>query len=131
MYNLLVANNSEEWNGDPFILEIDRCVSVREYTDKNIAEKYGDLSLERIDEIIQFPCIFAYETQCHKDPKFGFIREITKRQGQRKVKILYEIIQLDKFLTHSDLEEMHFKLDIHLLAYHRTHWAIKDVDLPK
>jgi tetratricopeptide (TPR) repeat protein len=129
MYNLLVANTSKEWNGDPFILEIDRCVNVREYTDKKIAEKYGNLSLAQIDEIIQFSCIFAYETQCHKDPKFGFIREITKRQG--KVKILYEIIQLDKFLTHSDLEEMHFELDIHLWEYSRTHWSIKDVDLPK
>jgi hypothetical protein len=131
MYNLLVANTSEEWNGDPFILEIDRCVRVSEYTDKKIAEKYGNLSLAQINEIIQFPCIFAYETQCHKDPKFGFIREITKRQGQGKVKILYEIIQLDKFLTHSDLEEMHFELDIHLWEYNRTHWAIKDVDLLK
>jgi hypothetical protein len=129
MYNLLVANNSEEWNGDPFILEIDRCISVREYTDKKIAEKYGELSLAQVDEIIQFPCIFAYETQCHKDPKFGYIHEIVKRQG--KVKIQYELIHLDNFLTFTDLEELHFELDIHSWEYNRTHWAIKDVDLQK
>ena len=31
MYNLLVSGNKEQWNGDPFLLEIARC--VREYTD--------------------------------------------------------------------------------------------------
>lgn len=129
MYNLLVANTSEEWNGDPFILEVDRCISVREYTDKKIVEKYDDLSSAQIDEIIQFPCIFAYETQCHKIPKLGYIHKIVKRQG--KVKIHYEIIHLDNFLTHSELEQMHFELDIHRLEYNRTHWAIKDVDLQK
>lgn len=129
MYNLLVANTSEQWNGEPFIIEVDRCISVREYTEKKFAEKYGDLSLAKIDEIIQFPCIFAYETQCHKDPKFGYIHEVVKRQG--KVKIHYKIIQLDKFLTYADLEEMHFELDIHPWEYNRTHWAIKDIDLQK
>jgi hypothetical protein len=94
-----------------------------------IAESYGDLSLAQIDEIIQFPCIFAYETQCHENPKFGYIHEIVRRQG--KVKIHYEIIHLDKFLTHSELEEMQFELDIHPWEYNRTHWAIKDVNLPK
>ena len=99
MYNLLVANNSEEWNGDPFILEVDRC--IREYTDKKITEKYGDLSPAKINEIIRFPCIFAYESRCKKDPKFGLIREIVKRN--LGVKISYEIIHLDKFLTYADL----------------------------
>ncbi len=129
MYNLLVANNSEEWNGDPFIIEVDRCIRVQEYTNKKIAEKYGDLSITQIGEVIQFPCIFAYETQCHKDPKFGYIHEIVRRQA--KIKIHYEIIHLDKFLTHSDLQAMHFELDIDSWEYNRTHWAIKDVDLQK
>lgn len=128
MYSLLVANNSEEWNGDPFILETEHCIKVSEYTDRKIVDKYGDLSLEQIEEIIQFPCIFAYETQCHKNPQFGYIHEIVKRQ--KKVKIQYEIIRLDKFLTQSELEEMHFELDIHSWEYNRTHWAITDVNLP-
>jgi hypothetical protein len=131
MYNLLVANKSEDWNGETSFLELDRCINVREYTDKNITEMYGDLLPAQIDEIIQFPCIFAYETQCHKDPKFGFIHKIVKRQGQGLVKIHYEIIHLDKFLTQSDLEEMHRELDIHSWEYSRTHWAIKDVNLPE
>lgn len=124
-----MANTSKEWNGEPFIHGVERCISVNEYTDRKIAEKYGDLSGGQIDEIIQFPCIFAYETQCHKNPKFGYIREIVKRQG--KVKIHYEIIPLDKFLTQDELEEIQFELDIDPWEYNRTHWAIKDVNLQK
>ena len=130
MYNLFVANKSEDWNGDPEILELDRC--VREYTDTDITKKYGDLSQAQIKEISRFPCIFAYEEVHRKDPKFGLISEIVKRQN--RVKISYEIIDLKKFLTHIDLLEMHFELDIDITRgweMSRTHWAIKNVNLPK
>lgn len=127
MYNLLVTHDSEAWNGDPFVLEVDRC--IREYTDQKITEKYGDLLQAQINELIRFPCIFACEAVCEKDPKFGLIREIVKRLG--RVKINYEIINLNKFLTHSDLLEMLFDLDISDWEINRTHWAIKDVNLPK
>lgn len=129
MYNLFVANTDKEWNGDPFILEADRCVRVGEYTDKEIAAQYGTLSLAQIDAIIQFPCIFAYETQCHKDPKLGYIRKIEKRQ--QKLKIYYKIIHLDKDLTQAEFVAMERELDMHSYEYSRTHWAIKDVDLLK
>jgi hypothetical protein len=49
----------------------------------------------------------------------------------RKVKISYELINLSKFLTYSDLLEMQFELDISNWELNRTHWAIKDVDLQK
>lgn len=127
MYNLLISSNSEAWNGDPYTFDTDRC--IREYTDKKITEKYGDLSQAQINEIIRFPCIFAYETRCHKDPQFGLISDIVKRT--LGVKISYEIINLNKFLTHTDLIEMHFELDIDPWEFNRTHWAIKDVNLPK
>lgn len=127
MYNLLVSANDESWNGELYILEIGRC--VREYTDTEITEKYGELTKSDIDEIRRFPCIFAYEAACKKDPKFGLIRDITKRQG--KVKIDYEITELEKFLTHSDISDMLFDLDISDWEMNRTHWAIKNVNLSK
>lgn len=127
MYNLLVSFSKDTWNGDPFYIDINRC--VREYTDKKITEKYGDLSQASINEIIRFPCIFAYESGSKLDPKFGLIREIVKRQG--KVKISYEIIDLDRFLTHSEFSEMGFELDITEWEFNRTHWSIKDVNLSK
>jgi len=127
MYNLFVSSNEESWEGEPFFLEIDRC--VREYTDTEITEKYGKLRQFDISKILRFSCIFAYESGCKKNPKFGLIREIVKRQG--KVKISYEIIELDKFLTYSDILEMLFDLDISDYEMNRTHWAIKNVNLSK
>lgn len=127
MYNLLVSSNDESWDGEPFILEVDRC--VREYTDKEITEKYGSFSQEQVDEIRRFPCVFAYEAGCKKDPKFGLIRNITVRQG--KAKIEYEIVEIDIFLKRSDIPSMLFDLDISDWEMNRTHWAIKDVNLSK
>jgi|LGVF01.1.fsa_nt_gb hypothetical protein len=129
MYNLFVSNNTESWNGNPFILEIDRCVSEEEYTDSEITAKFGELTQSNINEIMRFPCIFAYEAACKKDPKFGLINEIVKRQG--KVKIIYEIIDSERFLTHSEVSDLLFELDISDWEMNRTHWAIKDVNLSK
>ncbi len=127
MYSLLVSGNDESWDGEPYILEVGRC--VREYTDKGITEKFGEFTQSQVDEIRRFPCIFAYEAGCKKDPKFGLIRDITKRQG--KIKIEYEIVELDNFLSHSDISTMLFDLDISDLEMNRTHWAIKDVNLSR
>ncbi len=127
MYNLFVSGNDEAWDGEPYILEIGRC--VREYTDAEITNKYGELTSEQVDAIRRFPCIFAYESVWKKDPKFGIVREVTKRQG--KAKIEYELVGLEKFITHSDIEKMRFELDISDWEMNRTHWAIKDINLAK
>jgi hypothetical protein len=127
VYNLLVSGNTESWEGEPLILEEGRC--AREYTDAEITQKYGEFTHSQVEEIRRFPCIFAYEGGWKKDPKFGLIRNITKRQG--KVKIEYEIIKLKKFIGHSDLSDMLFDLDISDWEMNRTHWAIKDINLSK
>jgi hypothetical protein len=108
VYNLFVSGNGEAWDGEPFILELGRC--VREYTDKELSEKYGEFTQEQIEAIRRLPCIFAYEAGWEKDPKFGIVRQITKRQG--KVKIEYDLVELDKFITHADILDMVFELDI-------------------
>lgn len=127
MYNLFVSGNDEAWEGEPYVLDLDRC--VREYTDAEITKKYGDFTPEQVDAIRRFPSILAYEAGCRKDPKFGIVREITKRQG--KVKIEYDLVEIDDFIAHSDLDEMLFELDISDWEMNRTHWAIKDVNLAK
>jgi hypothetical protein len=127
MYNLFVSGNEEAWGGEPFVLELGRC--VREYTDKELTERYGDFTQEQIEDIRRLPCIFAYEAGWKIDPKFGIVREITKRQG--KVKIEYELVELDNFITHTDISDMQFDLDISDWEMNRTHWAIKDVNLAK
>ncbi len=127
MYNLLVSGSDEAWESSPYYLEKERC--AREYTDKEITARFGEFTQEQVDLIRRLPCIFAYESGCNKDPKFGIIKDITSRQG--KVKIEFEIIKLKNFLTHQDIAEMLFELDISDWEMNRRHWAIKDVNLPK
>ncbi|OYZ92999.1 MAG: hypothetical protein B7X99_15705 [Rhizobiales bacterium 17-65-6] len=60
-------------------------------------------------------------------PKFGVIREVAARRGQ--VRIEYEIIPVDPFLTAADA--LTFELDIANWEMNHSHWAVKDVNLPK
>ena len=127
MYNLLVSGNEEAWGGDPWQIELGRC--VREYTDTDITKRYGDLDASAVADLKRLPCIFAYEAGYDKRPFFGVIREIKKRQGD--VRIEYEIQSLPSFLSATDLATMSFDLDIDKWELNRTHWAVKDVNLPK
>lgn len=125
MYNLFVSADENDWEGSPFEIDLSRC--IREYTDREIVEKYKDLTDEIVQEIKRFPCLFAYESPCTKSPKFGLIRNVTKRKNL--VNIEYDIIHLDLFLTYQDLEDLSFRLDITGWELNRTHWAIKNVNL--
>ncbi|MDH3890996.1 MAG: TIR domain-containing protein [candidate division Zixibacteria bacterium] len=126
MYNLFVSGHKEDWESEPYFLELNRCLC--EYTDAAITARYGDLTAGDIIELLRLPCIFAYESSCNKAPKFGRLRDLTKRQG--KAKIEYETEELDKFLTGWDLEKnLAFELDILNWEMNRTHWAVKDIDL--
>lgn len=127
MYNLLVSSSEDAWNGDPWQIELERC--IREYTDKEITQKLGDLDASAVADLKRLPCIFAYETPNKMDPHFGVLREIIHRQGV--VKIEYELQQLSPFLTAEELSAMSFDLDISKWELNRTHWAVKDVNLPK
>ena len=127
MYNLLVSGNHESWRGEPWQIEIGRCVN--EYTDSTIVEKYGGLDSSVIAELTRFPCIFAYEAFNKLPPHFGVIRDLTIRQ--RQVRLEYELQACDPFLMADDLESMKFELDIGKWELNRTHWAVKGVNLPK
>jgi hypothetical protein len=127
MYNLFVSANAEAWNGEPWQIELSRC--VREYTENTVTERFGNLDEVAASELKRLPCIFAYEAFNKLAPKFGLIRDIAKRQGQ--VRIEYELQAVDPFLSADDLDQLTFELDIGKWEMNRSHWAVKDVDLPK
>ena len=127
MYNLLISGYEGAWEGGPFVIGRERC--VREYTDPEITEKYGELASPHIEELKRFPSLFVYESSCQKDPKFGLIRAV--KQTGRDVKVEYQIIDLEKFITDSDVTSLLWDLDIDDWELNRTHWAVKDIDLPK
>ncbi len=45
MYNLFVSGNTDAWRGEPWQIELSRC--VREYTDNAITERFGALDEAR------------------------------------------------------------------------------------
>lgn len=127
MYNLFISALPETWDGDPWTIEIGRC--VREYTATTITEQFGSLGPEAVSALKRLPCIFGYEWRLGLSPKFGVIREVTVRQG--KVRIEYEIREQYPFLSAENMSELGFELDIGKYELNRTHWAVKDVDLAK
>ena len=127
MYNLFVSGNDEAWEGESYLIETSRC--VREYTDNEITKRFAELDATAIGELQPLPCIFAYESGCKKPPRFGVIRNITKRQGQ--VRIEFVIKDVEPFLTVDDLTTLAFELDIEKYEMNRTHWAVKDVNLAR
>jgi hypothetical protein len=129
MYNFLVSGWEEEWQGAPCTFDLSRCVKQHEYTDKQIAERYGSLDQAALAELTRLPCIFAYEAGRRLDPKFGLIREVTVRRGQARIE--YELIPVQPFLMAADFSNLEFELDIGNWEMNRTHWAVKDVNLPR
>lgn len=127
MYNLFVSADCDDWKGNFFEIDSERCIRVNEYTSKELTEQFGNLDNIAIDALMLFPCIFAYETFCKQSPKFGRITRIAKRQKQLRVQ--YEILSSAPVLTHQDLEDLRFELDLGSLELNRTHWAVKDVNL--
>lgn len=127
MYNLFVTFSEDAWEGEPQIYDLGRC--LREYTDNDLKAKYASLTDDLIEELKRFPSIFAYEAHNEKDPKFGLITDV--RQRGTKVRIEYEIIPLDRFLSHTDFDSMSFELDVTGWEMNRTHWALKNVELEK
>lgn len=127
MYNLFVSAGADAWNGAPWTIEEGRC--VREYTDKDITARFGDLDAAAVAELKLFPSIFAYESSNQRDPHFGIIRDVIRRQGQ--VRVEYELTPVTPFLSWQDLDTLKFELDISGWEMNRTHWAVKDVNLPQ
>lgn len=129
MYNLFVSGNEGAWDGSPWTVEASRCISGNEYTKDALVARFGALDDAAIEALIAMPCIFAYEAGHGRVPRFGAIREVTKRQGQ--VRVTYEFLPVDPFLSADDLQSMSFALDIGRWELNRTHWAVKEIDLAK
>jgi hypothetical protein len=127
VYNLLIAGVEGAWEGEPVLFELSRC--VREYTDKEITKRYGDLDAAAVNELRKLPSVFAYERGSKGAPQFGVLKGITKRQG--KVRIEYDIQPIAPFLSADDLADFSFDLDIGKWELGRSHWAVKDINLPK
>jgi AbiJ N-terminal domain 3 len=129
MYNLFVTANDKAWDGEYWNIELSRCVAPSEYTDDSLASHLGRLDEAAITELKRLPCLFAFETFRNMPPKFGAIRDLIKRRAE--IRVQFEILVVTPFLSAQDIENLSSELDIGKWEMNRTHWAVKDVDLPK
>lgn len=122
LYNLFISGDENAWESNTYILDLDRC--LREYTEKDLFDRFGKFGKVEVDEIKKLPCIFAYEDYCNKDAYIGFITDIVVRQVGIKITFRKENV-----LSQEKLIDLKFELDIKNWELNRTHWAIKKVNL--
>lgn len=123
MYNLLISGDEEAWESSSYMLDL---VRFLEYTEEDIKKRFSKITDELVNEIISYPCIFAYEDYCEKDANLGYITDIMVRQGKVKITIKKEAT-----ISLKDLHKLSFELDISGFEFNRTHWAIKKANLYK
>lgn len=127
MFNFLVSSRADDWNGAPWVIERNRCVNEYEYTAKELTEQFGALDMAALASLRRLPCIFAYESFCQQNPKFGRLRSVVQ-QGDNLV-IDYEIVPIEPFVTYQQLGLMVGTFQLGRLEMSRTHWALKFGDL--
>jgi len=130
MYNLFVSGHESAWEGDPWTIRgKEGSRWLKEYTDDELTREYRGTDRSIVSALRRFPCIFAYENGLNKDPLFGIVKNISPLGAG--VTVVYETVAIDRFLTYEELEWLSPLLDITGVELYRTHWALKQIDLPK
>jgi len=126
MYNLLIVYPRDAWEGEPYNLERDR---LFEHTSEELARRFATLDEASLNELMSYPAIFANESVHGRPAHLGRITRIQFRQNL--VRITY-LLSVDlPPLSPEVLRELVWDLDINDSEFNRTHWALKDVDLPE
>ena len=123
MFNLFVAYDPQAWDGEPWIVEQDRVLAS---TSDRLRERLLPLGDEAIEELTQYPALFAHEKASNTPAKIGRIERIRVRPDS--VQIRYELLDLPT-VSPEQIEALAWDLDIGAWEMNRTHWALKDVDL--
>jgi len=126
MFNLLVAyaNDSDPWDNGSYSFTKDR---IAEYTAKHLAELYTAQDHVRLKELTSYPCVFVSEQESHPS-RIGRITSVDVRS--RDVAFTFELSPEFPPLPPGTIEQLSSQLDIDSFELHRTHWAIKEGQLP-
>jgi hypothetical protein len=127
MFHLIVKGAG--WTPDRDTIDRSR---VFEYTDETITKAYedreGNLRLEAVTEL---PALFMSETGGlgEEIARVGTINRV--RAAGKNYQIDYTIDRDIVGIENAKVEALAAELEIEAFEFHRTHWAIKDVDLFK
>jgi hypothetical protein len=129
MFNLLVAGQSEMWETPPYSFPI---VRFKEYSGDEAANV--DLARpETIRALEGVPMLLMYEVGAggahDRVVRHGRARNISRRGTE--LTFDFELHEQHAFLERSSVLAIAEQLDIRQFERHRTHWAIKDGNLPE
>ncbi|MBW9244501.1 hypothetical protein [Pseudomonas paracarnis] len=128
MFNLLVAGHSEMWETPPYSFGLGR---FKEYSgiDAAAIDPARPESMRRLEEV---PTLLMYEVGAGgphaRVVRHGRIRNISRRANE--LTFAFELDQQHAFLDRSQVLGIADRLGIDQFEKHRTHWAIKDGQLP-
>lgn len=123
-YSLIMSAKAGEWEFSPQETARSRFL---EYTDEAIADKFRSLDAKALQELREIPCLFAYEAPVGASARVGWLRDI--HVGADRLQIWFDLDPSIKALQPSQLAELQNRLGISASEQHRTHWAIKKIDL--
>jgi len=124
-YHLVVSADSDAFTGGQFEMPLGRCL---EYTDDNLRDYFFRFGATRIDELLAFPALLAHERGV-TDGQVRLVRLTGVRKRSDRVRATFDSITPQP-LSYDQFCDLSFELDIGDFEYCRTHWAIKNIELP-
>ncbi len=128
MFNLLVAANGQQWEGEHLSFGIDR---FKEYSGSEADEVSVDRpdTLFRLEEI---PTLLLYEIgtvgPSARIVRHGRLQNIVRRGSELRFAFVPDPMRA--YFSRSVILTYSEQLGMHQFEHHRTHWAVKDGDLP-
>jgi len=123
LYNLLITGRSGAWDLGAYEYDRDRFL---EYSADKEKALFKSLTLENIELLKSFPCLFAYEGT-DEDVRVGYLRSIKERGFTIFVEFEFDPDILP--IAFSAIKPLQSILDYRKGETYRTHWAVKDENL--
>jgi hypothetical protein len=124
LYNVIMTAASGAWDvGSAKVLRS----RFLEHTNATIAERFRSLTPSVISQLIALPTLFAYETTTNGTARVGKLLDI--HITDRTLDIRFEFDSSIPPIVPEKFAEIRERLGINNIEQHRTHWAIKNIDL--
>lgn len=121
-YNLIVSANKEQWERSNTPFPSSR---ILEHTHEHIKQAFNlEGSFQSCAP--KYPALLMCESPTEQTAKIAKIYSITKTDTEYIID--FKVLS-DFKISNNELEERAFQFDIDPFEFHRTHWAIKNIDL--
>lgn len=124
MYNLLVKGLG--WADGKDVMSAGRML---EYTDGQLSAQLKPAGRLKLSRLMELPALFLEESS-RPDEQVARVGTITKiREVGSDIVIEYAYDTRVPVITNADVQRLASDLEVANFEFHRTHWAVKDVDL--